>query len=324
MLVKYSLLGLFVGSLSLPALAIKSACDSPIYCYGDLLHAVQMAKLYADDKTFVDKPTKRPLDEVLAGFESIGGINATRQALKAFVLNNFAEEGQELKQINDLPQFNPNPEFLQKVHDPLLREFGRTVNGYWKTLIREQDLTQLCDGCVSSMLPLKYHFVVPGGRFREIYYWDTYFTLEGLLISGLKDIAKSNIRDLLDFVDMFGFVPNGARVYYQDRSQPPMLALMVQLYDRYAKGDGFAASALPQLLKEYEYWAKHHSVTVHASDGDHVLSRYIVDTDQPRPEAYSADYNLAHSASTDPQRQAQIYADMAAGAESGWDYSSRW
>ncbi|KAJ1852464.1 hypothetical protein LPJ73_002826 [Coemansia sp. RSA 2703] len=324
MLVKYSLLGLFVGSLSLPALAIKSACDSPIYCYGDLLHAVQMAKLYADDKTFVDKPTKRPVDEVLAGFESIGGINATRQALKVFVLNNFAEEGQELKQINDLPQFNPNPEFLQKVHDPLLREFGRTVNGYWKTLIREQDLTQLCDGCVSSMLPLKYHFVVPGGRFREIYYWDTYFTLEGLLISGLKDIAKSNIRDLLDFVDMFGFVPNGARVYYQDRSQPPMLSLMVQLYDRYAKGDGFAASALPQLLKEYEYWAKHHSVTVHASDGDHVLSRYIVDTDQPRPEAYSADYNLAHSASTNPQRQAQIYADMAAGAESGWDYSSRW
>ncbi|KAJ1719533.1 hypothetical protein LPJ53_005725 [Coemansia erecta] len=325
MLVKYSLLGLFVGTLALAASSTsKFYCVSPIYCKGDLLHAVQMAKLFDDDKTFVDKPTKRPVKQVLAAFEAIGGINATREALKEFVSENFGEEGQELKQVDDLPQFDPNPKFLEKVHDPLLREFGRTVHGYWKTLVREQDLTKLCDGCVSSMLPLKYHFVVPGGRFREIYYWDTYFTIEGLLVSGLKDIAKSNIRDLLDLVRMFGFVPNGARVYYQNRSQPPMLALMLEQLDQYEEEGRFVVGALDHLIKEYMYWEKYHTVTVRASDGDHVLNRYVVDTSRPRPESYSVDYTLAHSVSADPKRQAQIYSDMAAGAESGWDYSSRW
>ncbi|KAJ1814341.1 hypothetical protein LPJ75_002811, partial [Coemansia sp. RSA 2598] len=306
--------------------SIKPACDSPIYCYGDILHAVQMAKLFADDKTFVDKPTKAPVSDILARFNSIGGINATRRDLESFVSQNFGAEGQELRKVDDLPELNPSPKFLAKINDPLLRAFGKTVNGYWKTLIREQDLSQLCDGCMSSMLPLKYHFVVPGGRFREIYYWDTYFTLEGLLRSGLVSIAKSNIRDLLDFVDMFGFVPNGARIYYLDRSQPPMLTLMVKLYYAYTQDEDFLQEAIPRLIREHKYWVDNHSVAVSTADGatTHVLSRYIVDTDQPRPESYSADYLLAHNVSSDPARQAAVYADMAAGAESGWDYTVRW
>ncbi|KAJ2887780.1 hypothetical protein FB639_001083 [Coemansia asiatica] len=307
--------------------SIKPACDSPIYCYGDILHAVQMARLYADDKTFVDKPTKLPVDEILAQFDSIGGINATRKDLATFVSQNFGAEGQELRQVDNLPELNPNPEFLIKVADPLLRAFGKTINGYWKTLIREQDLSQLCQGCVSSMLPLKYHFVVPGGRFREMYYWDTYFTLEGLLRSGLVGVAKSNIKDLLDFVDMYGFVPNGARVYYLDRSQPPMLTLMVKLYYEYTQDKEFLLYAIPRLIREHKYWTDNHSVTVKkGADGgkDYVLSRYIVNTDQPRPESYSSDYLLAHNVSSDPVRRAAVYADMAAGAESGWDYTVRW
>ncbi|KAJ1883267.1 hypothetical protein H4R99_000590 [Coemansia sp. RSA 1722] len=328
MLARLSLTSLCVAALlSLEAVnaLIKPACDSPIYCYGDILHAVQMARLFADDKTFVDKPTKAPVDQVLANFNSIGGINATRDDLLAFVQNNFGAEGQELRQVDDLPELNPDPEFIDRVHDPLLRAFGRTVNGYWKTLIREQDLNHLCQGCVSSMLPLKYHFVVPGGRFREIYYWDTYFTLEGLLRSGLVSVAKSNIRDLLDFVDMYGFVPNGARVYYLDRSQPPMLTLMVKLYYEHTQDEDFLKEAIPRLIREHKYWIDNHSVAVDTADGvKHMLNRYIVNTDQPRPESYSADYLLAHNTSSDPARQAAVYADIAAGAESGWDYTVRW
>ncbi|KAJ2812298.1 hypothetical protein H4S07_001496 [Coemansia furcata] len=303
----------------------KGACDSPIYCQGDLLHAVQMAKLFPDDKTFVDKPTLKPPTQVLANFAQIGGANASRDDLAKFVGENFGQEGSELKPV-DLTELDANPPFLNNVSNPILRAFGQTVNGYWSTLIREQDYSVLCDGCVSSMLSLKYHFVVPGGRFRETYYWDTYFTIEGMLRSGLKDMTRSNIRDLLALVDFHGFVPNGARVYYLDRSQPPMLTLMVKLYYEHTGDAAFVAEALPLLQKEHAYWQANHSVNVTKPDDSGIvqLSRYIVDTDQPRPESYTTDYDLAHNATTDPAAQAGIYADMATGAESGWDYSTRW
>ncbi|PIA14618.1 glycoside hydrolase [Coemansia reversa NRRL 1564] len=286
-----------------------------------------MAKLFTDDKTFVDKPTIKPEQQVLKEFAQIGGRNASAKALRKFVADNFGEEGSELKEV-ELEELNTNPSFLNKVADPLVRAFGHTVNSYWKTLIREQDLSTLCDGCVTSMLKLKYHFVVPGGRFREIYYWDTYFTLEGMLRSGLHDLAKSNIRDLLFLVKNYGFVPNGARLYYLNRSQPPLLTLMVKLYYEHTGDTDFVKEALPLLQREYRYWMDKHSVKVPCPlnrNNSLLLNRYIVDTDQPRPEAYSDDYELAHNVSnTDAGIQATVYADMATGAESGWDFSIRW
>ncbi|KAJ2078496.1 hypothetical protein H4R24_004437 [Coemansia sp. RSA 988] len=286
-----------------------------------------MAKLFADDKTFVDKPTLKPQQQVLEEFAQIGGRNASTAELRKFIADNFGEEGSELKEVQ-LEELDSNPSFLNKVADPLVRAFGHTVNSYWKTLIREQDLSTLCDGCVSSMLKLKYHFVVPGGRFREIYYWDTFFTLEGMLRSGLHNLAESNIRDLLLLVQNYGFVPNGARLYYLDRSQPPLLTLMVKLYYEHTGDADFVKEALPLLQREYRYWMDRHSVEVPSPSNENsslLLNRYIVDTDQPRPEAYSADYELAHNvSSTDAAIRAAIYADMATGAESGWDFSTRW
>ncbi|KAJ1963051.1 hypothetical protein GGI12_002277 [Dipsacomyces acuminosporus] len=318
---------LAVFAILCSAVEAKGPCSSQIYCEGDLLHAVQMAKLYPDDKTFVDKPTKQPEYAVLEAFAKIGGKKASRSDIKNFVSTYFGDEGTELKPVN-LTELNPNPPFLQRIKNPLLKAYGSTVNGYWSTLIREQDLTKLCDGCVSSMLPLKYHFVVPGGRFREIYYWDTYFTLEGLLRSGLTEKASSNIRDLADLVDRYGFVPNGARVYYLDRSQPPFLTLMVKLYYEHTKDKAFVQQLLPTLKREHAYWLANHSVEVKKATNkcasSVTLARYIVDTDQPRPESYTKDYEMAHNATSDPAKQASIYADMATGAESGWDYSTRW
>ncbi|KAJ2341807.1 hypothetical protein GGF43_006084, partial [Coemansia sp. RSA 2618] len=302
----------------------RSPCDSQIYCQGDLLHTVQMARLFADDKTFVDKPTLKPESAVLAAFAQIGGINATHEALEQFVAENFGTEGSELKPV-DIGELATNPQFLSKVADPLVQAFGSTVHRYWSQLIRKQDLSSLCTGCATSMLPLTYHFVVPGGRFREVYYWDTYFALEGMLRSGLSQLAADNIRDLLGLVDRYGFVPNGARVYYLDRSQPPLLTLMVRLYYQFTNDVAFVREALPLLQREHAYWMRNHAVEVSTGKSVVRLNRYIVDTDVPRPEAYSDDYELAHNvSSSDAGRRASVYADIASAAESGWDFSSRW
>ncbi|KAJ2343827.1 hypothetical protein GGH91_003070, partial [Coemansia sp. RSA 2671] len=130
----YGVRALVAASVVFVAFAgAKGPCDSEIYCQGDLLHAVQMAKLYSDDKAFVDKPTLKPPAQVLASFAEIGGVNASREALQKFVNDNFGQEGSELKPV-DLAELDANPPFLANVSDPTLRAFGKTVNGYWSTL----------------------------------------------------------------------------------------------------------------------------------------------------------------------------------------------
>jgi len=69
--------------------------------------------------------------------------------------------------------------------------------------------------------------VIPGGRFRESYYWDSYWIVLGLLACDMKETARGLVQNLLDDVANFGFVPNGGRIYYLNRSQPPLLSEMV-------------------------------------------------------------------------------------------------
>ena len=68
-----------------------------------------------------------------------------------------------------------------------------------------------------SLLPLPGITAVPGDRFRELYYWDSYWVIKGLLVSGMTDTATSEVRNLLSLVETYGHVPNGARVYYINR-----------------------------------------------------------------------------------------------------------
>jgi alpha,alpha-trehalase len=123
-------------------------------------------------------------------------------------------------------------------------------------------------------------------------------------------------------------VPNGTRSYYLSRSQPPFFFAMVGLL---AQGGSPEASAryLPQLKREYAFWMEGaeklrpgtaHRRVVALSDGA-ILNRYWDDRDTPRDEAYRADVELA-GASGRPALQ--VYRDIRAAAESGWDFSSRW
>ena len=67
----------------------------------------------------------------------------------------------------------------------------------------------------------------PGGRFAETYYWDSYWIVQGLLVCGMAETARGMVLNALHQVREHGLVPNGARVYYLNRSQPPLLSDMV-------------------------------------------------------------------------------------------------
>ena len=139
-----------------------------------LLQTVNVASVYADPKTFVDKPTDKASQAVLSDFSALnasGGGGITEGAVVAFVDADFRGEGLELEGVV-LPNFNPAPAFLGRVPDPLLKAWSQIVHGYWAQLIRTTNASALCaEGtsatCESTLIPLNHTFVVPGGRFRE-------------------------------------------------------------------------------------------------------------------------------------------------------------
>lgn len=179
----------------------------------------------------------------------------------------------------------------------------------------------------SALLPLPHSYVVPGGRFREIYYWDSYFTMLGLGPEQAR-LKRGMVDNFAAMILTYGHVPNGNRSYYLSRSQPPFFFKMVELTNPDHPARAFAAY-LPALKAEYRFWmtgangqarGTASGRVVRMADGAY-LNRYWDDRDTPRDESYRLD---ATAAKTSARPAALVYREFRAGAESGWDFSSRW
>jgi len=319
--------------------SIIAPCDSPIYCYGDLLREIELARPFADSKTFVDLPTTRPLDEVLAAFANLSRPIQNNTALNDFLSEYFGEAGSELEEV-PTDELETQPDFLENVNSSVVRDFTRQVIDIWPDLTRRYVGAGNCSECVNSFLPVNRTFVVAGGRFREPYYWDSFWIIEGLLRTqgSFTQIAENIIENFLDLVEDIGFVPNGARRYYENRSQPPLLTQMVRVYVEYTQNYTLLERALPILEKEYDFWVNNRTVTLERAGMNYSLNHYAVSNTQPRPESYYEDYVTANNAtyfneegeefnvtkSLNETEMATLYSNLASGAESGWDYSARW
>src|ERR1700680_64853 len=108
-------------------------------------------------------------------------------------------------------------------------------------------------------LPNKY--VVPGGRFNEMYGWDSYFIIVGLVRDGRIDLSRGMVENFFFEIENYGALLNANRTYYLTRSQPPFLSSMVlAVYDA-EKQTGHAdlawlARAYPYLEKDYSMWTR--------------------------------------------------------------------
>jgi len=143
--------------------------------------------------------------------------------------------------------------------------------------------------------------------------------VRGLLISEMHSTVKGMLRNFIDMVDVYGLVPNGGRIYYERRSQPPMLIAMVDAYVTATDDFQFLHDHIHILEKELQFWLENRTVDVKG----HRLCRFSVEIDGPRPESYKEDYDAASQMEDVIQRQ-QFYIHTKSGAESGWDFSSRW
>ena len=133
-------------------------------------------------------------------------------------------------------------------------------------------------------------YLAPGGRFNELYYWDCYFLILGLLQDGLEHLALNLAENLLHLVRYFGKVPNANRTYYLTRSQPPFLSSIIRaIWERGSLTRSWLAEALGLCVREYkDVWLGSHRLV---RIGPHELSRYYDEGDGPCPEVESGHYD---------------------------------
>lgn len=295
---------------------------TPADRYQEMFVAVQASRIFPDSKTFVDcRPLRDPeliiaryrTDRALPGFD-----------LRAFVADHFTTEPVHSSHY---------------VSDPS-QSIVAHIDSLWDVLTR----TPNSHPANGSLLPLPYDYVVPGGRFGEMYYWDSYFTMLGLAESGRLGLMRKMADNFAFLIDTYGHIPNGNRTYYLSRSQPPVFALMVDLFEQH--GLKRATHFLPQLLHEYAFWMEGAEDTkpgdayrhvVRMEDGA-LLNRYWDERDTPRDEGFLEDVEAGRLAGvikddappgngapvTPDTYRSELFRDLRAGAASGWDYSSRW
>ncbi|XP_057799475.1 probable trehalase [Salvia miltiorrhiza] len=281
-----------------------------------------------DPKLYVDLSLKQNLSATVEAFDKLPRNGSG--SVRAGELNRFVEEylgGAEEDLVVAVPvDFVAEPEgFLVKVESPEVRAWALKVHHLWKNLTRKVSGRVLEKPDFHTLLPLGNPVIIPGSRFREVYYWDSYWIIRGLLASKMYETAKGMVYNLISLVDEFGYVLNGARAYYTNRSQPPLLSSMVvDVYNR-TRDETLLTKSLPALLKEYHFWNSgiHKVIVEDAQGSNHTLSRYYARWNQPRPESLTIDTETASKLSSKCGKE-KLYRELASAAESGWDFSTRW
>jgi alpha,alpha-trehalase len=288
-------------SSSAPKAGIKILAMQ-IHELGKLFEVVQLQNILGDGKTFPDCIPKKALEEIQA--EYLNTRTNPQFDLKKFIESSFT-----------LPQV-----YSSDYKSDVTKSASEHIHLLWNVLTRKPDEAG------GSLIPLPHPYIVPGGRFREIYYWDSYFTMLGLQASGRSDLIQHMVDNFAFLIDRIEYIPNGNRTYFFGRSQPPFFSLMVKL----AGGENTLIRYLPSLEKEYQFWMKGKDSLSSTSNAIHrvvlmtdgsVLNRYWDEHDTPRPEAYKEDVELSHQSTQKPE---DLFRHLRAAAESGWDFSSRW
>jgi alpha,alpha-trehalase len=140
----------------------------------------------------------------------------------------------------------PNKDSIEKVRDYISKNWLGTVEN------NPIDIGNLYG------LPKPYNVPTVHGEnlFKELYYWDTYFTNIGLIHDNLLEQAKNNVDDILFMVNRFGKMLNGSNKTYLNRSQPPYLSMMVaDIYDK-THDKVWLKNSVATLEKEYQFWMK--------------------------------------------------------------------
>ncbi len=283
---------------------------APDELLGDLFLDVQQQQIYPDGKTFVDLvPKKR-----------IRSIQEEYTILKEDPNFNLAEFVSRHFYDLSLTVHKKDPFEIKK--DEAIEDH---IDRLWTHLERRNRVTR------GSLVALPHHYIVPGGRFNEQFYWDTYFIMLGLAAEGKWARVEGMVKNFAFMIRKYGYIPTANRTYFLSRSQPPFFPLMVQLLSQ-KRGKKIMRDYLPLMLQEYRFWMKGRTKlqeTEHFAyrrvvqmPDETLLNRYYDNKVTPRPESLREDRETANHA--DMREPDRLFLHLRAAAESGWDFSARW
>ena len=176
-------------------LATTTLLQSPDQLFGALFHDVQTGRVFPDSKTFVDCVPRQAPAKLVSLYE-------TEKVKPGFTLSAFVHEH----------FITPERVASDYVSDTSVSTTEH-IDNLWKRLTRPGEVAS-ADGATNgdlahagSRISLPHPYIVPGGRFREIFYWDTYFTMLGLQQSGQTDLIRDMLDNFAYLIDQFGFMP---------------------------------------------------------------------------------------------------------------------
>ena len=296
--------------------------------YKELFKEVELGQIFPDSKTFADAIPKFSADQILSDYAKQKGSETF--SLKQFVEEHFIIPGS----YNGSYKSNPNASTSEHISE------------LWQVLTHPADKIDT-NNFPGSLIALPNPYIVPGGRFREIYYWDSYFSCLGLEQDHRVDLIENIVNNFAHLINTLGHVPNGNRTYYLGRSQPPFFGAIVGLLAD-IQGPHVLVNYLPEMEKEYQYWMAGKEVLltkkrtlIKGPNGKYTmiplanlkvveiapglfLNRYCDELMTPRAESYRQDFMAVNPTFKDIHEREKAYQNIRSAAESGWDFSSRW
>lgn len=289
---------------------LRKGYKGPEDLLGELFGDVQAQRIYPDGKTFVDLVPMKRIRSIKEEYTLLK--KDPNFDLREFVARHFADLSATIhkKEPFEIREGESTEKHISRLWDYLERR-NRVDRG--------------------SLIALPHKYIVPGGRFNEQFYWDSYFIMVGLAAQGEWKKVEDMLKNCAYMIRKYGYVPTANRTYLLSRSQPPFFVMMVQLLAEH-KGKKVLRDYLPHLLIEYRFWMKgrrklidteHNAYrrVVQVSDGS-LLNRYYDNKVTARPESLREDNETAR-VSTKRVRD-RLFLHLRAAAESGWDFSSRW
>lgn len=283
---------------------------------GELFEAVQKKEVFPNCKQFVDMIPKDDPDRIFRLWKKLK--DEPIFDLKTFVLTYF-EKPEEYSHVVNISRKKICREHISSLWSILFRKPDKAVSEF------------------DSLIPLPHPYVVAGGNFREVYYWESYFMAQGLRADGHEKMILNMVHNFSHLIKNIGYIPGGNRSYLSDRSQPPFYTPLAEMGVKLF-GEDLLDKILPAAEKEYNFWMDKDenkekravSFTTQKRVGpadevqvkNYTLNRYWSDKSKPRQEFWNRD--LAEAKSFSESDKSEFYRNVRAASESGWEFSSRW
>ncbi|HEX8772841.1 MAG TPA: trehalase family glycosidase [Pyrinomonadaceae bacterium] len=180
---------------------------------------------------------------------------------------------------NHWPVYVPSGENLARIRESLRAQMKPEDFARIELIQLPRDRREIRE---QGLLYLPYPYVVPGGRFNEMYGWDSYFIQVGLVRDGETELARNTVDNFLYEIENYGRILNANRTYYLTRSQPPFLTQMILNVYRQRRDRQWLRSTIPAIEKYYRFWTSEPHLTRETG-----LSRYYDLGEGPAPEVIS-------------------------------------